>query len=101
MGKRAAQDFAFEEPRERDVVRVLGLSRHLLDSIEAAGWMAYSEKCLLHFLIPRMSRSLSASAGSSRAILATTFSISGASNGSILKLACFISAWNCGSFMVS
>src|SRR5262249_25742524 len=96
-----AQHFAFEEPRKRNVARVLRLPRHLIDTIEAAGWMAYSEKCVLHFLIPRMSRSLPASAGSIFAILETTFSISGASSGSILRLACLISARNCGSFMVS
>src|SRR4030095_6382143 len=99
--ERTAQDFAFEEPRKRDVARVLRLSGHLLHSIEAAGWFTYCEKCFLHFLIPRMSRSLAASAGSSLAMLATSFSISAASSGSMPKFACFISARNCGSFMVS
>src|SRR6266536_2125733 len=101
MGKRTAQNFALEESRERDVARVLRLSGHLFHPIEAAGWFAYSEKYFLHFLIPRMSRSLAASAGSSLAMLATTFSISPASSGSMLRFACFISARNCGSFMVS
>src|SRR5262249_1970011 len=98
MWKGTTQNLSFEQRGKRDVARVLRLSRHLFDAINAAGWAPYSEKFLLHFLIPKMSRSLAASAGSSLAMLATTFSISGASSGSMLRLACFISARNCGVF---
>jgi hypothetical protein len=58
------------------------LSRHLFDPVDAVEWVAYGEKYFLHFLIPKMSRSLTASAGSSLAMLATTFSISAAPTGS-------------------
>jgi hypothetical protein len=58
------------------------LARHLFDPVDAAGWVAHGKKHFLHFLVPKMSRSLAASAGSSLAMLATTFSISAAPTGS-------------------